>query len=269
MKTILLFLSCFTISTIFSQGLSLPYYTGFDSPAEQAGWQQFRTGFLSNFDWDDNGELYHDYNVGGISTDTVIDWYVSPPLNLTSTSLVTMKVQTSGFSTPTVDNCEIWFGTKDPNPETGNFVLIANLSYMLPQFQWLDTMVTISTVTDSGYIAFKYKTIGGAWANYRIDSINVTTTVGLNDLKNADRHSLSIFPNPAKDKIQLRSINEEQKDWKGQPYKILNEQGKLMRTATYNGWNINITDLTPGHYFLIIESEQEESLTSKFQVIRQ
>ena len=158
MKIFLTFLlQCLTASILFSQGLSLPYYTGFDSPAENAGWKEYRTGFLSSYSWGTNGSLSHDYNVGGNSTDTVIDWFVSPPLNFTSPGTITMKVMTGGFSTPFPDNCEIWFGTNNSNPSTGNFVLIANLSYMQPQYQWLDTTVSIPFVSDSGYIALNIK----------------------------------------------------------------------------------------------------------------
>ena len=182
MKTIItFFFICITLNTLFSQGISLPYFTGFDTPAEQAGWQQFRTGFLSNFDWNNNGSISHDYNVGGNPSDTVVDWYVSPPLNFTSTGILTMKIKTGGFSMPTPDNCEVYFGTNYPNPSIGNFVLIANLSYMQPQYQWLDTIVNVPYTSDSGYIAFKYKTIGLAWTNYSIDSITVSTVVGFDD----------------------------------------------------------------------------------------
>ena len=199
MKTIFtFFLLLLLASSSFSQGLSLPYYTGFDSPDEQAGWQQFRTGFPSNFDWENNGNILHDYNVGGNPADTVIDWYVSPSLNFTSSGTVTMKVRTGGFSVPTPDNCEIWFGTNDPDPSTGNFVLIANLSYMQPQNQWLDTIISIPFASDSGYIAFKYKTIGLAWTTYAIDSITVRVgaTVGIDEVYNSDNAVVNIFPNP-------------------------------------------------------------------------
>jgi len=209
MKALLTFLlQCLTANIVFSQGLSLPYYTGFDSPAEKAGWQQFRTGFLSVYSWGTNaGQLYHDYNVGGNSNDTVIDWFVSPPLNFTSPGIITMKVKTGGFSTPFPDNCEIWFGTDNPNPSTGNFVLIANLSYMQPKYQWLDTTVNVSFVSDNGYIAFKYKTIGAAWMDYGIDSIWVSSPVGINEKENYYKIEVNIFPNPFSLQTTLQTNN--------------------------------------------------------------
>ena len=207
---LLVFCICLSLfsSDLFGQGLSLPYYTGFDTPAEKAGWQQYRTGFLSNFAWNTNGAISHDYNVGGNSTDTVIDWFVSPPLNFTSPGKVSMKVLTSGFSVPTVDNCEVWYGTKDQDPSTGNFTLIANLSYMLPQGKWLDTMVNIPFASDSGYIAFKYKTIGAAWATYSIDSITASTVVGIKKVNEPTPLAIKTIPNPFKSTSTLLFSSE-------------------------------------------------------------
>ena len=102
------------INSVLAQSESLPYTTGFDSGAEQMGWQQFRTGFLSTYDWGYGGGAFsaptclsHDYNVGGNPDDTVVDWFVSPPINFSSPGLVAIKLYTAGFSTPFPDNCEI------------------------------------------------------------------------------------------------------------------------------------------------------------------
>lgn len=107
-----------------------------------------------------------------------------------------LKVRTSGFSTPFPDNCEVWFGTDDPDPETGNYVLIANLSYMLPQFDWLDTIVEVPFVAENGYIAFKYKTIGAAWSTYAIDDISITAITGLLPEGNGRPEMLSLKASP-------------------------------------------------------------------------
>src|SRR6476620_4502989 len=115
MKTLLTFLFSSITSVILSQGLALPYNSGYDSPAEKAGWQQFRTGVTGSSSWSYGGGGFaascvgHDYNVGGNSGDVVIDWFVSPPLNFTAPAIMSLKVKTAGFSTPFPDNFEIWF----------------------------------------------------------------------------------------------------------------------------------------------------------------
>ncbi|HRH65518.1 MAG TPA: choice-of-anchor J domain-containing protein [Bacteroidia bacterium] len=186
----------------FSQGLPLPYFTGFDSPSEQAGWQQYRTGFISNYAWGFSGGGFnaqcvsHDYNVGGNPTDTVVDWFVSPPLNFTTTGTMALKVRTSGFSTPFPDSFEILFGTYTQDPSAGNFTVIANLSFMQPQFQWLDTVIDIPFVSDSGYIALKYKTIGAAWSTYAFDNIEISASPVSVPEKVLRNSVLNCFPNP-------------------------------------------------------------------------
>ena len=118
---------------------------------------QYRTGFLSSYRWSIINTLSHDYNVAGISNDTVVDAYVSPALNFIAPVQISMKVFTGGFSNPIPDNCDIWFGNNNSNPTTGNFVLIGSLSYMQPKYVWLDTIINVPFTAASGYIAFKYK----------------------------------------------------------------------------------------------------------------
>lgn len=267
MKTLLTFLlQCLTASIVFSQGLSLPYYTGFDSPSEKAGWQQFRTGFLSLYSWGTNsGILFHDYNVGGNSTDTVIDWFVSPPLNFTSPGTITMKVRTGGFSTPFPDNCEIWFGTGNPNPATGNFVLIANLSYMQPKYQWLDTSVNVSFVSDSGYIAFKYKTIGAFWMDYGIDSIWVSSPVGINEKENFNKIGVNIFPNP----FSLQTTLQADKIFKGATLIVYNsfvQQIKQIKNISGQTITLHRDNLPSGLYFIRLTQNNNVILTEKLVI---
>lgn len=204
MKSIFTFLFyCLGVTIVFSQGVSLPYNSGFDSAPEKAGWQQYRTKFLSTYNWSYSGGAFsgttcvsHDYNVGGNATDTVIDWFISPPLNLTTTSKLSLKVKTGGFSTPTPDNFEILYGTDKQDPSAGNFTVIANLSYMLPQYQWRDTTINIPFVSDSGYIALKYKTIGAAWSTYAFDNISIIADPVSVKENNSQKNKTTYFPNP-------------------------------------------------------------------------
>ena len=259
MKTILTLLVCsFGSGLLFSQGLPLPYNTGFDTPAEKAGWEQYRTGFLSVYNWNISGGgasapscLSHDYNVGGSPADTVVDWFVSPPLHFTAPGEMTLKVRTSGFSTPFPDNFEVWFATGDPDPEIGAYTLIANLSYMLPQFEWLDTLVSIPFTADSGYIAFKYKTIGAAWSTYAVDDISISVITGLDGEGKSRPESLSLkaFPNPFTTAVrfELPPVSGES------VLDIYDLQGRKVRTVDgLSGaeFTLDRAALEPGLYFL-------------------
>lgn len=267
MKTLLTFLlQCFTVSVVFSQGLSLPYYTGFDSPAEHEGWQQFRLGFISFNGWGTGaGRLYHGYNVGGNETDTVVDWFVSPPLNLSSPSTLSMNVQTGGFSAPFPDNCEIWLGTTNPNPSIGNFVLIANLSYMQPKYQWLDTAIHIPFVSDSAYIAFKYKTIGAAWMDYGIDSIWVSSSAGIIEKDKYNEKEISISPNPFSSQTTLQIDNLSENTW----ILIYNSFGqKVKQIDTLSSKTVTLSrDMLPSGLYFVHINDANASLIEKIIII--
>lgn len=263
--TFTIFLSLFGLSTLFSQSLPLPYYTGFDSSTEQDGWQEFRTGFESTYGWEDLGQLSHDYNVGGNPTDTVIDWYVSPPLEFVAPGTVTMKVKTGGFSTPTPNNCEVWFGTNDPNPLTGDFVLIGNLSYMQPQSQWIDTLFDIPFTTDSGYVAFKYTTIGAEWVTYAIDSITVSIPadpIGINEIES---NNTTLVPNPFVSNTTLYFDSEIEN---GQ-LDIYNSNGQKVRSLSNingNQYQLERGNLPAGIYLMHVSQNSKVITTKKISI---
>lgn len=107
-KLLTLLLQCLIVSVAFSQSLSLPYYTGFDSISEQAGWQEFRLGVLSLTKWSYStnfcsapNSLFHGYNVSGSATDTVEDWFVRPPLKISTPAKLTLNIFPNPFKTTT------------------------------------------------------------------------------------------------------------------------------------------------------------------------
>lgn len=262
MKSTFLFLFLSANVIVNGQGLSLPYVSGFDSAPETAGWQQFRLGNDPGaFQWNIGGGgfssmcLSHDYNVGGNTTDTVIDWFVSPALNFVSTGSISLKVKTSGFSTPTVDNCEVYFGTNDQDPATGNFVLIGTLSYMSPQFNWIDTTLSIPFTSDSGYVAFRYKTIGAAWMTYAIDNINIISTASV-DETSSQNNFIQVYPNPMQETSTL--FIESDLSYSG-VIRIYDIYGKEIQTinSISNQINLSRENFSSGIYIVVFENEGE------------
>jgi hypothetical protein len=273
MKSIFTFLFyCFSITIVFSQGVSLPYNSGFDSAPEKAGWQQYRTGFLSTYSWGYSAGassgttcVSHDYNVGGNSGDIVIDWYVSPPLNLTTTSKLSLKVKTGGFSTPTPDNFEILYGTDKQNPATGNFTVIANLSYMLPQNQWRDTTINIPFVSDSGYIALKYKTIGAAWSTYAFDNISISADPVSIYESNSKKNGTTCFPNP----FSAQTIIQTDKVLTDATFTVYNTQGQQVKQLINISGQRIIFDrgnLSKGLYFYRLTEDNTSISTEKLVI---
>ena len=261
-----------------AQTLPLPYYTGFDSPAEQTGWQEFRLGVIGTYPWSyTNGQsvsaptsLFHDFYLSGSSTDTVIDWFVSPQLNnLTASSThVSLKIKISAFAgVLPADYFGIWVSnSNDPNPATGSFTELANLTNMQPQNQWLDTTINMGGFglgPYTGYLALKYKG-NNNWFTIGIDNINITSANSTNELSNSS--GISVFPNPSNGKFQFSSSKIQIQSL--EVYNIMGEK-------VYSEWKPSAQASIPnlhtlvdlrlqpsGVYFLNIKTDKE-SYTQK------
>lgn len=263
-KIIFLFFILHSASCIssFAQSLPLPYYTGFDSTSEKAGWQQFRTGILSGNQWSYSPSpfsafpyslpyaLYHDYNVSGSPTDTVEDWFVSPPLKISTTAKLTLKI----FPTAFLTEVGIWLGTGNNNPASGNFT---ELGYFDLDYtgQWVDTFVNITTITDTGYIAFKYK--GTDYNSLVIDNVSITPDSGTM-LKNIFTEQTNVFVSPNPFTTTLVIVNEV----KQSPSEIFiyDVLGREVKQLIINNQStiINLQDLPSGIYFYQISDERKK-----------
>ncbi len=200
----------FYTNLTYAQSLPLPYYTGFDSTSEQAGWQEFRLGVLSSNNWGYAGAnacsdplaIYHDYNVSGMATDTVEDWFVSPPLNLSTPAKLTFKISSTMFGT----QLGVWLGTGDKNPANGNFTELAHFDLPSVWQPCIDTFVQITTLADTGYLAFWY--VGSNFNAFGVDDIMLTPDSanyinGKDDVRNIE---VVILPNPLKTTATLSVI---------------------------------------------------------------
>jgi hypothetical protein len=263
-RSLFFILASLTIDS-FAQGNALPYYSGFDTPTEKAGWTEYRLGYLSTYGWQVGASLSHDYNVGGTPTQTVIDWYVSPALNFSTGATISFKRQGGGFSPPTPDNCEVYFSASSADPALGTYTLIGNISSVTVQYTWQDTVLDIPFFTNSGHVAFKYKTIDAAWQMYAIDSIWVRakpSTVGIKK-ETIDALGVQVLPNPFSETADL-VLNRELDDAALRVYDL---HGRVVFHETHvTGGRIKITrkELSPGVYFLEIDDKVSSPARKKF-----
>lgn len=270
--TLSILLQLFLTGSIFSQTITIPYYTGFDTQIEKEGWQQFRTGFLSYHSWAYGGNavtapycLFHDYNVGANPTDTVVDWFVSPPIDFSAAGQIKFKIYTSGFSTPLPDNFEVYFGIGNPDPRIGNFVLASNLSLLQPKDQWIDTSLNTAFMNDSVYVAFRYKTIGSAWTTYAIDNIIIDFDPELNVTeKEKDFISFEVFPNPTNNDFRLvleeESLNS---DFHIEIYDMCGAKIKMIPIYNNKILKVENENLSPGVYFICLMNGKERIRSKK------
>ncbi len=262
----------FTIFHSLAQGLPLPYYTGFDNAQEQAGWNQFRHGDEVNYEWSVGGGgfsnpncLSHDYNVGGGPDEVVVDWYVSPAIDISNAAHLSLKVKSSGFSTPTVDNCEVYYGIGNQDPGDGFFTLLTNISVATPQFEWIDFAADIPATGDEVYIAIKYKTIGAAWMTYSIDDINLESVTGVDEtpaLVSAE-NSISVFPNPAKDFLRVSLPSSSTCD-KLEIYNLFGQVICSFSNLKNSTLVIETSSLEGGVYFIRHLDADKKEVTRKF-----
>jgi hypothetical protein len=234
---LILIIQILSFTQLLSQAKSLPYIYNFETLPESEGWQQYRLGndpganawTHSNVGFSGKS-IYHGYNIGGDNSDTLYDWYVSCPILFSDTTNLSIKVKVSGFSQPFPNSIDVWFSDGSPDPKDGDFKKIANLSYMTPDFEWLDTTVRVNyTAPNGGYIAFKYYTNGAAWRTVSIDNLEVKGIhTSVNEHKLADL--VKVISNETSTDFRFNAAS--------------NNRQLLVRMYTMDGSVNNIIDVT-------------------------
>ncbi|HPH82199.1 MAG TPA: choice-of-anchor J domain-containing protein [Flavobacteriales bacterium] len=268
-RTVMILLTLSLSFCLSAQVQQLPFETSFDTPQEKAAWQSYHTGNSTTTSWNfhDFGAftapscVFHDYNVGASGTDTLIDWFVSPPINLSQLAKITLFIQNAGFSQPFPDSFEILVSSDSPDPETGNYVLIGNLSYMQPLNQWRDTTLEIPFTTPIGYIALKYKTIGASWFTPSFDDILIEPldNQSINSPNSGYTNQFTLYPNPCSEELYLSQIPVSTKS-----VQLLDLSGRLLDEILPNSQTniqLSINKLEPGSYIirLVGQSTNQQS----------
>ena len=250
------FAPCFSIAQT-----ALPYYTGFDSPSQQAGWQQFREGTASPENWSvvSGGTsapmmLSHDYPVGNTSTDTVLDWYVSPPFDFSDGGHIDslkIKLYSITGNTTADDHFGIYLLQDAANPEIATSVtLLADLTHMASDSTiWRDTgNFAIPAIPGTCYIALKYRATND-WFVPDIDNIHISGAATSVTNANKAANEISLFPNPATNTINLRFPDE-----KGRKLFLYNAIGICVKEQGTNATNMSfdISALPAGAYYIAI-----------------
>jgi len=95
-------------------------------------------------------------------------------------------------------------------------------------------------------------------SGFDIDAVGVINSSATNINKITDNNNLKLYPNPASNVLNINL-----KEIKQYEYTILNHNGKVLDTDTFNGSNhqINLDKLKAGVYFIQIKSDK--TLTTK------
>lgn len=265
--SLLLTASLFSATT-FAQ-TALPYYTGFDNATEKAGWVEFRTGVATTFNWvvgasvnavSAPNAISHDYPVGAASTDTTVDWYVSPGFNFPAGGKIdSFRINVfsmTGHSNPG-DSLVVYLlkGSANPTLATAKIKLVDLTEMAINNDTMKDTgNFVIPATTGTAYIAFKYQATHD-WFVPTIDNIHIskTASTGVAQMATAAGETY-IYPNPAINSLKVVFGNNDLKD---ATIRICNTIGQIVHrencSNVTDALDVNISDLPSGTYYLQIE----------------
>lgn len=253
LKNLLAVLLLFYISNSCFAQTDLPYSTDWANTSSQNEWTQYRVTPSNLFDWDFNnsGELTHDYPVGNTQGDTIRDWMVSPAINFFSTSKLSFRAKTFTFiGSADVDYFGIWFsaGSKDPND--GDYVELVDLTNFSSDNIWKDTTnVEIPYTAPTGYIAIVYEEDNN-WFTVGIADIVITPDNPMSSNSNLEEErDIHFFPSPIIDFATLHI--EERQNIKDSKLLIYNDLGQVVLEKTIIDYQtrLDFTDLSKGKYF--------------------
>lgn len=285
-KALLLFLSIFSASALLAQ-TPLPYYTGFETAAEKAGWAQFKKGNVSTYVWSvgPSGGVSSSPNVlvspnaeftSSTLSDTIVQWYVSPGFSFPTggrvDSFSIYVFQASGATIPS-DSIVLYLlqGSNDPALATSK-TRLANLTTMVKGFggAMKDTgNFIIPPTSGTSYIAFKYQGVYD-WFEVYIDSIYISgNPVSSGIAEQNGKNLAAVYPNPAQTEI---SVSLDAQIHTGAHIDIVNVSGmtviKREMRAGETTEHIDISDLPNGVYYVRVRTNEGEGIAGKFVIAR-
>ena len=180
---------------------------------------------------------------------------------------MTLKIFRSGFSSPFPESLVVYFISGDQNPINGDTTLIGNISDV-DQGVWIDTSVAIPFLNDSGFIAFKYNTVGAAWTTYIIDNIEIKAATAGTDQKSEFKGNAVVYPNITSGSITLNinslALNNSTR------YDLISATGQtFIKNKSVNTYftTIERNGLHSGLYFIILNQANGGRKLIKFSFI--
>jgi len=195
---------------------------------------------------------------GGISTN-LPTYYISPAI-INGTHSTQVYLRQSSY---TSENFEI--GTVSDNIGS-NFTPVLTISSWPATPVWQKSTSSITTNSVNNRIAFRVPS--ASLKTYYLDSIVITNTgnasVGCNyitvgiDKADKEMNSLTIFPNPAKQNLTIRTSQLS-------GIEIINLQGQIIKRINTidKQTTIDISDFATGMYFIKVTTNKETTI-SKF-----
>lgn len=216
----LLTLLCVAASTgALHAQTALPYYTGFDNAAEQAGWTNFHKGNTgSTYTWSmgpgtgapSSPNILASPNAEFSNTgDTLTEWFVSPPFSLHAgghLDSMAIHVLAAGGYNPH-DSIVIYLLKGSNNPSLATSITriadLTHMSCMLGGCSYRDTgNFVLPPTAGTSYLAFKYYALQD-WFVVEIDNLHISSnpTTAIGEITATG--NINVYPNPASNTVDV------------------------------------------------------------------
>ena len=283
-KCLVLLLFSIFASPLFAQ-TPLPYFTDFETTAQRAGWTQYTRGNIATYLW--TLGFVFDLSTSPTvlvspsaefanPTDTVIQWYVSPPFNFHTggkvDSFSILVFQPGGIPSPS-DSIVLYLLQGSPDPTLAvSKIRLANLAGMMKGFgaSMKDTgNFTIPPTAGTSYIAFKYYSVHD-WFQIYIDSIYISGNplTKTNDPGKME-YQVSVYPNPANASINVVFAGNADN---GTAISIVNIDGREIYSynipAGTKAADIATNEIPAGIYYLKVTSGSGKQKIQRFEIVR-
>lgn len=218
----------FGLGFILSQQLraqvALPYFSGFDTTSQQAGWMEYKKGSTQFSHWSyasfgafsAPNSVGHDYSpsTGITLTD---NWFVSPGFAIANGGkLDSIRYSFSGFSTP-VDGDTIGIyllkGSQDPAAASAIELLFdfRGSEYQTDNTWRAKTNIALTASTGLCYLAIRYRNTdcSSKWLTVNFDNIAISGS-GSTFIKEFENSwsDLQLFPNPSSGVVTVKNAGD-------------------------------------------------------------
>ncbi|WP_162127755.1 T9SS-dependent choice-of-anchor J family protein [Flavobacterium phycosphaerae] len=231
---------------------SCPYYSGFDSDAEFAGWTTsgngngaYGQGTISS--QAQSPSKFWIFNTG--TTGDADNWLYSPPLVLQAGEAVTVSFWTRCLTTR---NLRLTVGT-DNTAVAQTSTIWSNTSLL--NTTYTQTSAPVWTAPQAGvyYFAFNDKSAAAATATLRLDTVTFSSTIL--DVKNNSSVKLLVYPNPVEAILNISGDTANEIN----SIEIIDINGRFIKQIKTEGTaqeSVSVADLANGIYFLRISTNQ-------------
>lgn len=197
------------------------------------------------------------------------DWLLSPQIDMDSYTDESLSFRTSMNYVDETTTFQVLFsddysGSGDPNQADWND-LTDQANFSTGNYTWVESgTIDLSSITGSEItFAFKF-TCGSQSETWQLDDINIVgTAIGVGIEDNIDSQSVSIYPNPAKEWIQLKGDISQNSQ-----LIIYNYLGQVEHEENVSSnHTIYIGDLKSGIY--ILQLKDKNSAVQNFRLVIQ